>query len=261
MRVFESIVNWQQYRKSIQGSLGFIPTMGNLHEGHLALCQQSIKDNAKTVVSIFINPTQFNNQSDFTHYPKTIEADIQALESIGVDYCLLPQKEMLYPDGYRYRVSENDLALSMEGACREGHFDGVLTIVLKLLNLVQAKNAYFGKKDYQQYQLVKGMAQAFFLATDIIGCETVRDEYGLALSSRNNRLNEAQLSKARAFAKVFHQVEYSVEEITKQLISKDIKVEYIQELNQRRFAAVFIGDVRLIDNYPSECRNYVYRGG
>ncbi len=249
MKIFESIVEWQQYRKSVLGSLGFVPTMGNLHEGHLALCRQSITENDKTAVSIFINPTQFNNGADFTHYPKTIEADIKALQAIGVDYCLLPQKEMLYPDDYRYRLSENDLALLMEGKCRPGHFDGMLTIVLKLLNIMQAQNAYFGKKDYQQYQLVKSMAQALFLSTHIIGCETKRDEYGLALSSRNNRLEKHQLATAREFAQIFHQPALSIEDITALLVIANVKVEYLQEVDGRRYAAVFIGDVRLIDNY------------
>ena len=251
MKIFETVAAWQAYRASLNETLGLVMTMGNLHEGHLSLCRQSMNDNAKTLVSIFINPTQFNNEADFTHYPKTVEADLAALESLGVDYCLLPQREDLYPDDYHYRVTENHLALAMEGACRPGHFDGVLTVVLKVLNLARAQNAYFGKKDYQQYQLIKGMAQALFLTTNIIGCETEREAQGLALSSRNNRLNQAQLDKARAFARIFHQTDLSVDAIITELTEHKIKVEYIQEVDGRRYAAVFIDEVRLIDNYPS----------
>ena len=163
MKVIHSMGEWQQCRSEISGHVGFVPTMGNLHQGHLALYQQSIKDNDITVASIFINPTQFNNDDDFTHYPRTLEADLALLDKEGVDYCLLPTKEMLYPDGYTYRLTETKLSNEMEGEHRPGHFDGVLTIVLKLFNLVKPSKAYFGEKDFQQYQLIKGMVSALFL--------------------------------------------------------------------------------------------------
>ena len=249
MRIFKSLAEWQTHRLSLKGCIGFVPTMGNLHDGHLALYSRSVIDNDITVASIFVNPTQFNNADDFKQYPKTLEADFEALKSVGVDYCLLPNKADLYPDDYCYRVTENKLALTMEGACRPGHFDGVLSIVLKLLNLVGSDNAYFGKKDYQQYQLVKGMAQALFLKTQIIGCPIVRDDYGLALSSRNGRLSGEQLAKAREFAALFYQPLLSSVDIAKTLVNAGINVEYIKDIDGRRYAAVFIGDVRLIDNY------------
>ncbi len=249
MRIFNSLSEWQTHRLSLKGSIGFVPTMGNLHDGHLALYARSVLDNDITVASIFVNPTQFNNADDFKQYPKTLEADFAALESAGVDYCLLPNKADLYPDDYCYRVTENKRALMMEGACRPGHFDGVLTIVLKLLNLVGSDRTYFGEKDYQQYQLVKGMAKALFLKTKIIGSPIVRDAYGLALSSRNGRFSAEQLTKAREFAALFHQPLLSSIDIEKILIKAGINVEYIKSIDGRRYAAVFIGDIRLIDNY------------
>lgn len=249
MKVFESISTWQQHRAMIKDkTIGFVPTMGNLHQGHLALYQQSIDDNQLTVASIFINPTQFNNQNDFNNYPKTLEQDLKRLEQLGVDYCLLPSEQEIYPDQYAYRLSENKLSQMMEGVHRPGHFDGMLTIVLKLLNLVQATNAYFGEKDYQQFALVKKMAQALFLKTAIIPYPTVRDSYGLALSSRNNRLSASQLQKARLFAKIFHQ-SHSIDETKAELIKEKIKIDYVEEFEGRRYAAVFINDIRLIDNF------------
>lgn len=252
MKIIKSLTEWQQCRSELKGTIGFVPTMGNLHQGHLSLYQRSIQENEITIASIFINPTQFNNAEDFKHYPKTLEQDFSYLEKLGVDYCLLPTQAELYPDHYNYRVTEMSLSLAMEGEHRPGHFDGVLTVVLKLLNMVQATKAYFGEKDYQQYQLVKGMSEALFLTTQIVGCPIIRDEQGLALSSRNNRLNDDELAKARIFAQLFHQRELSVATIKLSLSRHDIEVEYIEEREGRRFAAVFIGSIRLIDNYISD---------
>jgi pantoate--beta-alanine ligase len=250
MKVIENLQAWQQLRSKIENTtIGFVPTMGNLHQGHLSLFQQSLEDNHLTVASIFVNPTQFNNQQDFIHYPKTLEADLAALESLGVDYCLLPTKAQIYPDDYQYQITEKQLSLQMEGNCRPGHFDGVLTIVMKLLMLVQANRAYFGEKDYQQFQLVKGMAGAFFMPTEILSKPTIRDNHGLALSSRNNRLSPEGIQQAQQFAKLFHQSTKSVTEIQVGIQQLGINIDYIEEHNNRRFAAVFVEGIRLIDNY------------
>ena len=250
MKIFKSLKEWQQCRSNLSNSsIGFVPTMGNLHAGHMALYKQSRLENDISVASIFVNAKQFNNLDDFNNYPQTLEQDLQKLEQAGVDYCLLPNQAEIYPKNYQYRVNETLISQQMEGKCRPGHFDGVLTIVLKLLNLVKANNAYFGEKDYQQYQLIKGMTEAFFMPTKIIPCPIIRDDFGLALSSRNNRLTTKQLAQARNFAKLFHQYQLATPEIKTLLESAKIKVEYIKQYQGRCFAAVFIDDVRLIDNW------------
>lgn len=249
MKVFEQLNDWLTERKNLNGQrIGFVPTMGNLHQGHLALCQRSLADNDLTVVSIFVNPTQFNNANDLEQYPKTLDQDIALLKEIGVDYLLLPSENEIYPDNYRYKLSESMKSLEMEGQYRPGHFDGVLTVVFKLLNLVQAQNAYFGEKDYQQYQLIHDMAEALFLPCNIIACPIVRDEFGLALSSRNNRLDKEQLAKARQFAQIFHQGLDCIS-IKDKLIAEGFELDYIEESEGRRFGAVYVNNIRLIDNY------------
>ncbi|KTC94394.1 pantoate--beta-alanine ligase [Legionella erythra] len=250
MQIFHHLDEWIHFRRSLpdHASLGFVPTMGNLHAGHASLYAVSQQQNHYTAASIFINPTQFNRADDFTHYPRTLEADLHLLEESGVDFCLLPTEQDIYPDGYHYQVHENHLSLCMEGIHRPGHFTGVLTVVLKLLNLVRPQKAYFGEKDYQQYLLIRGMADAFFLPIDIIACPTIREPSGLAYSSRNNRLNQAQRLQAETFARLFHQNK-PADELQNDLQTAGITVEYINEQGGRRFAAVLIDDIRLIDNY------------
>lgn len=250
MYIFHTLEEWLGFRKTLPKTtnLGFVPTMGNLHAGHRSLMETSIQENTQTVVSIFINPTQFNRADDFTHYPRTLEADLQLLQETGVDYCLLPDEKEMYPDGYRFQIQENQFSQLMEGLHRPGHFTGVLTVVLKLLNLVQPHNAYFGEKDYQQYQLIKDMAEALFLATTIKACPTIREESGLAYSSRNTRLNPAQRRQAETFAQLFHQKK-TCEQLRQELENTGITCDYLTEQAGRRFAAVMIGDIRLIDNY------------
>lgn len=250
MRIFHHLDEWIQFRRTLpaESSLGFVPTMGNLHAGHASLYAISQQQNHYTAASVFINPTQFNRPDDFTHYPRTLEADLHLLEQHGVDFCLLPAEQEIYQDGYHYQVHENHLSQCMEGTHRPGHFTGVLTIVLKLLNLVRPQKAYFGEKDYQQYRLIRGMVDAFFLPIEIIPCPTIREPSGLACSSRNNRLNSAQRVKAETFARLFHQ-DKTVDQLQKDLQAAGIAVEYLHEQDGRRFAAVLIDDIRLIDNY------------
>ena len=228
-------------------SVGFVPTMGALHKGHLSLIKKSKEENDVTVVSIFVNPTQFNDKSDFKNYPITFEDDFTKLNDESVDYLFLPDYDEIYKDNYRYSISENDLSLDLCGANRPGHFNGVLTIVMKLLNIVKANYAYFGEKDYQQYLLIKGMVEAFFVDTEIISVETVRDYDGLALSSRNIRLSEEERKKAVLFPQLL-QSNKSCDEVLNELIENGFDVDYIKEIGNRRFGAVIIGNVRLIDN-------------
>lgn len=253
MKIIQSVQAWTMYRQDIMHdvSVGFVPTMGNLHEGHLTLLKRSIAENDKTFLSIFVNPTQFNNAADLENYPKTFERDCALAKDLGVDAVLAPSYEDLYPDNYRYRVNEVDLSGILEGLHRPGHFEGMLTIVLKLLLLVKAKRAYFGEKDYQQMQLVQGLVKAFFVNTEIVPCPTIRNDFGLPLSSRNSRLSPDALEKTKVFAAQL-QSSASPSDIERALKKAGFKVEYIEDHNNRRFAAVQIGDVRLIDNVAME---------
>lgn len=251
MQIYNSIQAWLAVRHELPThlSLGFVPTMGNLHQGHLSLVANSQVENDKTVVSLFINPTQFNQRDDFEHYPRTLDDDLNKLREQGVDFCLIPNESMMYPDQYNYHLQETKLATRMEGKHRPGHFNGVLTVVMKLFNLVKPHRAYFGEKDYQQLALIRGMVSAFFLEIDIKSCPTVREPSQLALSSRNSRLSLEEKILADTFATRFHQKEVRCEDIRDQLEALGIQVDYIEEQLNRRFAAVKIGEVRLIDNY------------
>lgn len=250
MQIFYSINEWISFRHNWSNnySLGFAPTMGNLHAGHTSLFLTSKQENDYTVSSLFINPTQFNRPDDFAHYPRTLDADLQVMADSGVDFCILPNEEEMYADGYTYQIIENQLSNIMEGKYRPGHFNGVLTVVMKLLNLTRPTRAYFGEKDYQQYLLIREMVHAFFMNVTIKSCPTIREKSGLAYSSRNNRLTKEQKKLAEEFASIFHQNQPCAI-ITQQLQTKGIVVEYIEEYQNRRFAAVMIGDIRLIDNY------------
>lgn len=254
MQIFHNLEEWLIFRRTLPEhlSLGFVPTMGNLHIGHLSLVEHSQKDNDKTAVSIFINPTQFNQKEDFIHYPRTLEADLAYLHKQGVNYCLLPSEEAIFNDSNRFQIQENSLCHLMEGKSRPRHFAGVLTVVMKLFQIAKPKRVYFGEKDYQQYLLIRDMIQAFFLDIQIKACPTIRETSGLAYSSRNNRLNAQERIKAEQFAQLFHQKK-TCEAIAQELEKNQIDVEYIEEYANRRFIAVKVGNVRLIDNYDLTC--------
>lgn len=249
-KIFDSIEQWREFRQqdSFQNkSIGFVPTMGNLHNGHKSLLQRSAQENDITILSIFINPTQFNNPNDLKNYPRTFTADVDLAKEAGVNFILAPEYNTIYPDNYRYKVTENDFSKQLCGKHRPGHFDGVLTVVLKLLNLVKAHHAYFGEKDYQQLQLIKEMVAAFFIDTKIIPCKTIRNENGLALSSRNNLLKPEHQTIAAKFYELLNS-HNSLAEISQSLTNHGFIVDYIEEHNGRRYGAAFLGDVRLIDN-------------
>ena len=247
--VFKSIEDWRYFRKEMLDTetLGVVPTLGGLHEGHFALVKRSLEENDRTVVSIFLNRVQFNKKEDFEKYPANFEEDVAALEAMGVDAVLAPEFDAMYPDNYDYRVSERNLSSVMEGTHRPGHFDGVLTVVMRLLNIAQADRAYFGEKDYQQLSLVKGMVKAFFMPVKIVACSTVRAESGLALSSRNRRLSEEGLEKAALFPQILN-TSGSSDEAIERLKEAGFEVEYVEDREGRRLAAVSIEETRLIDN-------------
>jgi len=228
-------------------SIGFVPTMGALHEGHVSLIRAARATCDIVIASIFINPTQFNSADDFKKYPQTLSSDLELLAKESVEVAFLPTTDMMYADQQRFFIHENTHHLDLCGKTRPGHFDGVLTIVLKLLQLAQPTHVFMGEKDYQQLQLVRDMVSAFFIPTEVVASPTVRDTYGLALSSRNTRLSENGLAQARFFATTLKQM-IPLKTLADTLEKNNIKIDYLEEKNNRRFAAVFIEDVRLIDN-------------
>jgi len=223
--------------------------MGALHEGHLSLVERSRTENDRTLVSIFVNPTQFDDPADLDAYPRTLERDLALLDVAGVDFVLLPRAEEMYCDGFRYRVSETELSTTLEGVHRPGQFDGVLTVFLKLLHIAAAERAYFGEKDWQQLSLVRGMADAFFLPTTIVACPTVRESSGLALSSRNARLTAPDRARAATLHRVLASAATTNDAID-QLTDAGFAVDYVADRDGRRLAAVRLAGVRLIDSVP-----------
>lgn len=250
IKIVKSVSEWKNIystNRLSRKTIGFVPTMGALHKGHASLIKQSKEENEITVVSIFINPTQFNDPNDLENYPRKMEEDLKLLEEHEVDFLFYPGFKEMYADSYRYKIVESAFSKQLCGAFRPGHFDGVLTVVMKLLNTIKPNNAYFGEKDYQQLKLIEGMAQAFFLDVKIVGCATVRDEDGLALSSRNLLLTPEERELALNFPRVLHSKKSS-EEIKIELEKLGINVEYIEEQQDRIIGAIHIGNVRLIDN-------------
>ncbi|HEY3756269.1 MAG TPA: pantoate--beta-alanine ligase [Opitutaceae bacterium] len=248
-RLYPDLAGWRAARRSADWagcSIGFVPTMGALHEGHRALLERARRECGRVVLSVFVNPTQFNDPKDLERYPRTLESDV-ALVGEDVDAVLAPPAAELYPDRYRFRVNETEFSRELEGAHRPGHFEGVLTVVLKLLNVVDADRAYFGEKDWQQLALVRGMAEAFFLRTQIIACPTVRAPDGLALSSRNARLSPAGRLKAPEFSRALRSApsEAAAEEA---LRAAGFGVDYVARRGSVRLGAVHLDGVRLIDN-------------
>lgn len=250
MQHIQDLTHWKTLRGTYRPnqSIGFVPTMGALHPGHASLITASQAENDITVVSIFVNPTQFNQPHDFIQYPRTLDADLDLLRSLHVDVCLLPEPDDIYPDNNTFQILENTLSQNREGQYRPGHFTGVLTVVMKLLNIVRPTHAYFGEKDYQQFQLIHNMVNAFFMDIDIQARPTIREPSRLPYSSRNQRLSPEERKLADQFAYIFHQ-SIPMDNIISALQALGITVEYVEEHFGRRFAAVRIGKIRLIDNY------------
>lgn len=256
MIVFETLKPWFERRRELknhQQSIGFVPTMGALHDGHLSLIRASQKENDLTAVSVFVNPTQFNNTDDFNNYPVQIENDLALLKKSNVDFVILPSVAEVYKEGYNYKIHESHDSHILCGQYRPGHFDGVLTVVMKLLNIVQPQNCYMGEKDYQQFHLVKQMSQHFFMDTKIVPCPTVRESSGLAMSSRNLRLSSAARQKAALLHYALTQTDFpSLGARRAHLEKAGFQVDYFEEHWGRRFVAATIEGVRLIDNVNVE---------
>ena len=204
------VQHWKDHGQSI----AFIPTMGNLHAGHMSLIEKGQSLSDRTICSIFVNPMQFGPNEDWDHYPRSLESDIEQLEAIGCDLVYLPTASELYPEGLDKisHVEVTDLTERYEGAHRPGHFTGVATVVLKLFNIVKPDVSVFGKKDFQQYRVISKMVEDFNLEVQIIGQETTREPSGLATSSRNQYLDDTQKEKAAMIYRLLQQTARLIDE-------------------------------------------------
>jgi pantoate--beta-alanine ligase len=248
MNIVTEINEWIEIRKTLsEKTIGLVHTMGNLHAGHLSLLERSKRENEVTAAAIFINPAQFNQAEDFARYPRTLVQDKALLLQHGIDYLLLFEANALYSDHYQIQILETEISKELEGEFRPGHFTGMLTIVLKFLNLVRPSRSYYGEKDFQQLLLIQKMAKALFLSTEIIACPIIRDEDEVALSSRNSRLSKEERAHARHIPRLLKSP-LSLDEIRREFETLHFKVDYIVEKWQRRLAAVWLNEVRLIDN-------------
>lgn len=247
-KVIRSPQEFKQWRRDQAGqNVGFVATMGALHAGHESLLKRSRDENEISVLSIFVNPTQFNDPKDFEKYPITWDQDLEMAKANGVDAIFYPRFEEMYPDNYHYKVLENEFSALLCGRSRPGHFDGVLSVVMRLFNVVSPTKAYFGEKDFQQLTLIQGMVRAFFLDLIIVPVPTLRESDGLAMSSRNSRLTPDQRAKAPWIYKAMKQAS-DANEASQILTSQGFKVDYVTDLRGRRFVAALLGEVRLIDN-------------
>lgn len=249
MQIIRNLSEWLDFRSGLsKRSIGFVPTMGSLHKGHGSLIKRAIRENDFCVVSIFVNPTQFNESKDFNNYPRRESEDIELCKSWGVDVLFMPSESELYPEDKVINVSSSSQwGNILEGLHRPKHFNGVLTIVLKLLNIVQADFVYFGEKDYQQCKLVEQMIRAFFIKTNLVICPTCRDG-NLPLSSRNLLLTFKGLREAKKAIDCAHNSKDPVI-IKKYFLEKHISFDYIEKYQERIFLAWWIDGVRLIDNF------------
>ncbi|WP_395044461.1 pantoate--beta-alanine ligase [Flavobacterium sp.] len=260
--------------RSNNSTIGFVPTMGALHEGHLSLLRESIKNNLQTVISIFVNPTQFNNPEDLAKYPRTLDNDVEKIKSISDKIIVYaPTVDDIY-DGNTKSTHYNfdGLEHQMEGKFRQGHFDGVGTVVKRLFDIVKPTNAYFGEKDFQQLQIVKKLVEKEKIKVNIIGCTIFREQNGLAMSSRNERLTNLQREKAEIIYKTINKAKQLfgtksakevIEFVTGQFKNDSLfELEYFEIADEatllpcirksknkkyRAFIAVFVNKIRLID--------------
>ncbi len=246
--VIEASKELQEFVRKQKGrSIGLVPTMGALHEGHRVLLTRARAENELSILTIFVNKAQFNDTEDFEKYPKTLIRDLEMAQEVGVDVVFAPSFSEMYPDNYIYQVTEKDFSKMLCGKDRPGHFDGVLTVVLKFFNLVKPRRAYFGEKDFQQLRLIQDMVNAFFLDVEIVPVPTVRENTGLAMSSRNQRLSEEERRQAPL---LYRSLVYSKtsQESREKLEEAGFQVDYVLDHKGRRYGAIRIGTVRLIDN-------------
>ncbi len=274
MIVTRKIAELKKQLQKIKFSLGFVPTMGDLHAGHLSLVRRSKKENNFTAVSIFVNPAQFNNKKDFEKYARNEERDLNLLKKEKVDLVFLPTDKELYPEGFQTWVTVENLSSGLCGEFRPGHFRGVATVVLKLFQCVQPTSAYFGLKDYQQYKILERMARDLNIPVRLVPCPTVREADGLAMSSRNSRLSVEERKRAARIPLALKECVQAIkfrknlsESRLKNIFLKKLnvfprdKVDYLQWVHPQTLkplekinppamlvCAVWIGETRLIDN-------------
>ena len=273
MKILPTIAEFKESRQKIKNSVGLVPTMGYLHEGHLTLVRRAREENKTVVVSIFVNPTQFGSREDFARYPRNPERDLALLEKEKVDLIFMPSAEEMYPEGFCSWVEVEKVTEKLEGAVRPGHFRGVTTVVAKLFNIVQPTRAYFGQKDAQQAVVIKRMVADLNMNLDIIVVPTQREPDGLAMSSRNTYLSQEERQAALVLWKslnlaqqLWSQGERKAERVRQQmtaLIQKEplAKIDYVSiadpetleeivEIDRPALVslAVRIGGTRLIDN-------------
>lgn len=277
METFDTVLSVKQFlanAKKKGKSIGFVPTMGALHEGHLTLMRRAKKENDLLAVSVFVNPIQFNNPEDLKKYPRDIEKDKALLESVGCDLLFAPTVDEMYPEKeVTERFDFGKLETVMEGAFRPGHFNGVAVVVKRLFNIITPDKAYFGEKDFQQLTIIQQLVKIENLPLEIVPCSIVREPDGLAMSSRNERLTPAERAMAPFIHKTLKEAvslknEKSPQEIIQWVINRfkakpEFRLEYFEitdavflqsvkrwekKVNTIGFIAVFLGDVRLIDN-------------
>lgn len=277
MQIFSDVEGLQAFLDAARAngkSVGFVPTMGNLHEGHLALMQEARECSDVVIASVFVNPLQFDRQDDLDKYPRTFERDCELMRDIPVDAVFAPTPDVIYPEGMQVatQVSVPFVTDRLEGAGREGHFEGVATVVTKLLNIVQPDVAIFGEKDFQQLMVVRKLVRDLSIRTKIRAGETVRNTQQLALSSRNSRISDADLPNAPKLYATLQQVaaevlagEGDLRDLEQRAISAlnevGFKAEYVELCDALTLlpatlqteqivvlAAAWLGDVRLIDN-------------
>ena len=276
MEIIKTVIELKERLKTHRDSgktIGFVPTMGALHKGHGVLVRHSVKGNDITVVSIFVNPTQFNNSDDLDLYPRTLERDYELIESLGADTVFSPTVDEVYPEPDIRVFDFKGLDKVMEGEFRPGHFNGVAQVVSKLFSFVVPDRAYFGEKDFQQLAIVKQMVKQLDFPVEIVGVPIVREENGLAMSSRNQRLTEKEKKTASAIYRVLRESVSKIEDNSPETVSNCVVEELnnIPGLNVEYFSivdsdslesvsswniaagivgciAVFCGGVRLIDN-------------
>jgi pantoate--beta-alanine ligase len=273
IRTVSEVQEWSATERSAGNTIGFVPTMGALHQGHAELFAQSVDENSRTVVSIFVNSLQFNSASDLEAYPRQLEQDKVIAEKQNVDVLFVPNHEEMYPNSFSSTISAGPIAAHMEGLHRPGHFDGVATVVVKLLNAVTPDIAYFGLKDFQQLAVMRTVVRDLNMKCQIIGVQTVRNESGLALSSRNSRLSPESLTQAPSvYAVLLEMATQARDRETPAAALKDYfnhamksfsaaKIEYIEIVDSVTLhpvntakagsticVAVWFEDVRLIDN-------------
>lgn len=277
MVVCESISSLRSTRAGLSSPVGFVPTMGFLHQAHLALVQKSMLENESTIVSIFVNPTQFDRSEDLANYPRDLQRDLRLLEDMNVDCVFTPSADEMYPPGFKTTVHVKEITDILEGAHRSGHFDGVATVVTKLFNIVQPDHAYFGQKDAQQVIVVKQFVSDLNIPVDIRTIETVREHDGLAVSSRNTLLSPEGRATApriyealQAAESAWNNGEQDADRLRNMVYDildrqEDIRVEYVSLADQTTLTeldgkiergllslAAWIDDVRLIDNVRLE---------